>query len=340
MKMYLSELESHYFGLNFGRYDSNIDVLDVKELESSILQSKIDVCRIKVLGSDDKVFNEINELNYPFEIYNVNYYNILDFKNHNNKLNLDGFEVREVIDADDDEDFKVVLRDVISNKTWVEYDSFLTRHLMPEEKRSSLAYEYYKKISRKNDDSRYTGMLYKEKKPIGLFMGYFKENAFFGNLFGIVKEYRQMGYAKYFYSFMYEICKRRNVHLFENEVNIFNFPSQKSAASQNFTPKELYFNFTIYPFCNDESDQFKTIHLKSYDVNTLLEYMKENLVNYFIKSINSKNYSGSTQNIDCALIRTFVKSDEGVFVVAHFKTGNKITQSVYLEFRKVYDRNY
>ena len=319
------------FGLKIGRYSGNLTSLDVSQLESDIIQLGADICRIKVLGSDIKLFEKLNSSNYHYDIYNLNYYNKLNFNSLTDALPLPELNVREVVNPATDKDFVFVLRNLLESRSWVEYDTFLSKSIFTEAKKKLASFDFYSSFSKANDGNSYTGLMYANETPIGLFMGLYKGDVFFGNLFGLIEEYRGKGFAKYFYGFMYDICKARGIKYFENEVNIFNFTSQKSAISQNFLPKDIYYNITLYPFCNTKSSNFKKLELLNF--SSLLVYLSNTYEEHMIVNIKRKRYLNGKEYTGSLLLEA-IRTEARIFLVVHFMIGENIGETVYIDLKR------
>ncbi|MFT5827784.1 MAG: hypothetical protein ACI9AB_000732 [Urechidicola sp.] len=329
--MKISKAESEVFGLKIGRYIGNITNLDVSQLETDVMKLGVDMCRIKVLGSDIELFDKLNSTNYHYELYNLNYYNKFSFDSVTEADVKPELHVREVVDPEADQDFIAVLSNLLESRSWVEYDTFLSKNLLTEEKKKRASFEFYSSFSKSNDGSSYTGLMYFEEEPIGLFMGLFKGDVFFGNLFGLIDGYRGKGLSKYFYGFMFDICKMRGIKHFENEVNIFNFTSQKSAISQNFLPQEIYYNLTIYPFCNLKSGKFKRLTIL--DLSALFDYLTNTYEDYMIVNIKRKRYL-DRNGYDSSMILEPIHTESRIFLVVHFMVGATIGETTYIDLKR------
>ena len=321
--------ESKVFGLKIGRYSGNIVDLDPKRLVNDVLYHGVDLCRLKILGGDLKLFDKLEATNFHYEIYNLSYYNRFDFNSIETTAPHPELSAREVIDPDNDKDFNFVLKHLLASRSWVEYDSFMSKTLLPEDSKRVASFDFYSSFSRNNKGDSYTGLMYFNDKPIGLFMGVFKEEVFFGNLFGLIEEYRAKGLSKYFYGFMFEICKARGIRYFENEVNIFNFSSQQSAVSQNFTPNAIYYNITLFPFCNLDERAYE--QLTYTDLSAVLEHITACYSQYDITNIKTRRYSNAL-SYDYSLVSEVIHTVDKVFVVVHFMIDSRIGKSVFLNF--------
>lgn len=328
--MIISELESKVVGHTIGRYKSNIENLDVLKIEENIKQLKPDICRLKINGSDDMLFDKLKQLNYPYEIYNINYYNIFDLSSVKKKEPPSELSYRQVIEGIEDKDFYIVLSNVLSARSWMEYNTFLTSHIFNENNKREAAIEYYQNFADDSNKASYTGLVYYDKTPIGLFMGYFTEDSFFGNLFGLVESFRNKGLSQYFYYFMYSECKKRNIKYFKNEVNLFNFKSQKSALTQGFLPKEIYYNLSIFPFCNINQSKFKIIELASFKLDALNLFIKSEFSEFEISTFKQKIYTKSNSFNKC-ILQSVISLSERKFIVIHFLDNfNHIVKSYYI----------
>lgn len=328
--MIISELESKMVGHNIGRYKSNIENLDITELEENIKQIKPDICRLKINGRDDKLFDKLDKLNYPYEVYNINYYNVFDLSSVKEKEPPSELSYRQVKEGIEDKDFYIVLSNVLSARSWMEYNSFLTSNIFNENLKNEAALKFYQNFADGSNPMNFTGLVYFNETPIGLFMGYFIEDSFFGNLFGLVESFRNKGLSQYFYYFMYRECKKRNIKFFKNEVNLFNFNSQKSALSQGFLPREIYYNLSIFPFCNINQSKFKIIGLASFKLNALNSFIKSEFSEFEINNFKQKIYTKSNSFNKC-ILQNVISLSERKFIVIHFLDNfNYIVRSYYI----------
>lgn len=328
--MIISELESKVVGHNIGRYKANIENLDIIELEENIKQLKPDICRLKINGRDDKLFDKLDNLNYPFELYNINYYNVFDISNIKPQKIPTELSYRQVIEGNKDKDFYEVLSDIISARSWMEYNTFITSNIFNEKLKKDAAIKHYESFANKTNPLSYTGLVYFKQTPIGLFMGSFVEDSFFGNLFGLVERFRNKGLSQYFYYFMYGECKKRNISFFKNEVNLFNYKSQQSALTQGFLPKEIYYNLSIFPFCNINQSKFKIIELASFKLDALNLFIKSEFSEFEISTFKQKIYTKSNSFNKC-ILQSVISLSERKFIVIHFLDNfNHIVRSYYI----------
>tara|TARA_Y100000385_G_scaffold66934_1_gene66709 strand:- start:23201 stop:24199 length:999 start_codon:yes stop_codon:yes gene_type:complete len=330
--MKVSREESAMFGVKICRYEGNLVSLDCDQLERDILKFNPDLCRIKVLGNDIELFEKLNSLNYYYDLYNLSYYNSLELNKLGDVERNPNLHIREVVNPIDDEDFNFVLSNLLASRSWVEYDSFLSKNILSEDKKRSASFDFYSSFSKQNDGNSYTGLMYKNDKAIGMFMGLFKGEVFFGNLFGLIDEYRGQGLSKYFYGFMYEICHERGINYFENEVNIFNFSSQQSALSQNFMPTKIYYNITIYPFSNFNSGEYVKIPVK--DFQGLFTYLSQEYKNYAVSIVKRKVYFVGLSYVGGLILERKIRSAH-IFLVVHFIKNGQIGESVYIEMKEI-----
>ncbi|TVR76025.1 MAG: hypothetical protein EA412_14505 [Chitinophagaceae bacterium] len=330
-----SKLESDIFKFKIGREELTTDDFSQVQFEKEIYSGGFDVCRIKLYGGKKDLLESLKKLSYPYEIYTINYFNSLLIKDKP-KIERDPlFSIREVSDAKSDIEFQEILEDVLDNNDWVEYTSILSGNVMPLSLRKLLAKDYYSRFTKDYNEHAFTGVLNKENKGIGLFMGEFKENTFHGSIFGLKKEYRSKGYAKYFYDFMCEICQYRGIDYFVDEVNIFNIPSQKSASSQKLVPERIYINVSVFPFYDFLSKISCSIEVKEFTFSSIVMYLEKHFADFKIKEIHAKSVEKMTDSKVNRLIKlcpVFDSSD--IYFVFHFLHNDTIKHSYYIHLIK------
>lgn len=330
-----SQLESSIFNFKVGRQELHADDFSVAELEKSILKGQFDVCRIKLFGGKKDLLENLNKLGYPYEIYTINYYNTLNIKDKPRLKRDDMFSIREVSCSKEDLEFLEILEEVLAQNEWIEYKSTLSNNVMPVAQRQELAKAYYSTFCRDERPNTYTGVLNKEGKGIGIFMGEFKNDSFHGAIFGLRAAFRSKGYAKYFYDFMCEICQAKGIQYFVDEVNIFNLPSQQSALSQNLVPKKVYFNISIFPFYHFKDKIFCEMRWRDYGFSAIVHYLDQLFPEFYIKSSNAKRrLEDFDWQIDKVVQTCPLITQQEVFIVFHFLNKDKIKESYYLHLIK------
>ncbi len=330
-----SKIESSIFKYKIGREEVDVDDFSQIDIEESIIINEFDVCRIKLFGGTKDQLENLNKLGYPYEIYTINYYNLLEIKNKPKVERENAFSIREVINPKSDQEFIEILEDVLENSEWIEYKSLLSNKLMPLNLRKELARDYYSSFSNNIISNTYTGVLNKDSIGIGIFLGQFKDNTFHGAIFGLKNEYKSKGYAKYFYDFMCEVCQKRGVTHFVDEVNIFNIPSQKSASSQNLVPHKIYFNISIFPFYDFKNKIYCEIILKEYNFSSIIMYLENLFSDYKVNKVNTKSVPNHPESkIDKLVKLCPVYEDSEIFFVFHFLSMNEIKHSYYIHLLK------
>jgi hypothetical protein len=328
----ISKIETLLYKNKVMRNSKEISVNQIYELNNQIILKKPDVCRLKISGDDENLTSELNNLGYPYEIQNVIIRNRLKIPNLEN-IETKTFSYKEVID-ENNLDFQKVLSDVVDNKTWVEYESDLTLNLFPKEKRKEIAKKYYSKFNSSSDPKSYTALFYKEKEPIGFFMGTFVDNVFLGSFFGVIDKYRSQNYARHMYYFMFEVCKKKNIEYFETEVNISNFQSLKSSYSKGFKPASIKFNINIFTFYEFENKKAVELNNKEIsNLNSILVYLNENYNSLEITNIKKKVNTTTITTNKTIKIEAFKNELNSMFVF-HFLKDDTICLSYYINLSK------
>ena len=333
--MKISQLESAFFNYKVGRQELYADDYTQSQLEVSILEGQFDICRIKLYGGKKDLLDSLNKLGFPYEIYTINYYNFLKIADKP-KLIRDGmFTIREVHRSKEDAEFIEILEEVLDQNEWMEYDSTLSNSLMPVIQRKKLAKAYYSSFCSTERPNTYTGILNKEGKGIGIFMGEFKDNSFHGALFGLKKAYRAKGYAKYFYDFMCEICLDKGIEYFADEVNIFNIPSQQSALSQNLVPQKVYFNISIFPFYHYQDKIYCELDIKYCRYGEIVNYLEDCFPEFYIKTSHARQDERDFGMVINNVVQTCpVITEKEMFLVFHFIQKSIIKGSYYFHLIK------
>lgn len=333
--MKLSLNESKVFSHKVGRSEINIDNLDSLVFKKDMLTNEFDICRFKLFGGKKNIFEKLKSIGVPFEIYTINYYNFLPL-DKKLKVNIPNeFSTREVLDTKTDSEFLSILNEVLSINDWLEYESLLSKNILTARLRKKLALDYYSSFCPKYKEKTYTGILNKDGKGIGIFMGEFINETFHGAIFGLVKTYRSKGYAQYFYEFMSRECKNRGVKFFVDEVNIFNLPSQKSANNQNLVPKDVYFNVTLFPFFNFKDKMFCNLNLNDFNLSSIILYLETFYHKYKIVDIKTNVFDDFKKSSDYELVKLCpILTQKDLFFVFHVLKDNKIVKSHYIHLNK------
>jgi hypothetical protein len=332
MLLNFSENESKITGFRIFRNKGYLDFLNQENIVEDVKTKKVDVLRIKVRGDNELLFKNLNEIGYIYDVFTINYFNRGEIFNINNELKNDIFSVRKVLDVKADIGFLSILEDVLNSKSWFEYDSKYMNYLLPDNKKKLLALDYYSSFCSSNNSKGLTRLLLKNEVPVGIFMGYIHEQTYHGMLFGIHSKYRNLGYSKYCYHFMSEECNQLGVKYFQNDVNIFNNISQKSAEKQTITPSSIYYNITIYPFLNIETILIGIV-LQHKCLEEILLFIKVNYSNWNIKKLIFKEYEKQISSKEVKLSMASPIDDLNLkLLVFHLKDNlNHLISSYYIE---------
>lgn len=327
MNVYESKLESKKLNLKMFRCSDTIHNIPFDFLEKKIKENKIDVLRLKISAQNLSIFNDLVELGYFYEIYNINNTNILDINKYKVFNNNTDFSYRLVLDPENDKSFQNILYEVVKNKGWIEYDSNILAKKYTNETKNEIAMKYYGNYHSSN---QFKAVLKKGDDEIGVFMGNFENNSFYGTLFGLKEKERNKGYAKYFYNLMIEICKDKGVVFFKTDVNIFNWGSQMSASSAGFLNKKTYFNINLYPLANDTNSE--NLLLKDIEISNISTYLKSLYPDFYIDCIQSKIYD-HLYKFDQIKIKELDISSKQKIVVFHFYNTNILNKSTYIKLK-------
>jgi hypothetical protein len=331
--MKYSKLESEILNYKVGRIALKESETALMDLQEEIYNNRFDICRIKLYANNRTLFQYLGELNCPIHIYNINYWNVLKIPEPT-PFDKKDFSIRQVQDNASDLEFQNLLKQVLQSKTWMEYEGHLSSGVFSSAIKQELAFDYYKNFNIHSNPAAYTGILYKGNSAIGLFMGEFENRTFAGSLFGILQEYRSLGYAKYFYEFMFEQCRLRNIEFFETEVNLFNFGSQQSALSKKFVTKSIHFNLTIFPFLSLTRNQVKGLFLNEFSLTSILGHFEREYKWSKNWSIKTKEYKNTTRAINEAKYQVVLENQKYIFIVVHLLEDEHLSKIIYIEITK------
>lgn len=326
--MFYSELESKLSNYSVSRKIISTADWSASELKEEIIRGKYDICRVKVLADDIYIFNKLADLGYTYDLYTLNAFLTLEIKEAICKN--DDFYFMELDNAAADIEYKNMLIQTISNKTWVEYENSKYKYLINHKIRFDLAINHYLSIS-KNDDSFYTAFLCHKGKKIGFVTGEKRGKVFFGNMVGILPEYRSLGYMNYMYENLNQMCWANGIELFDVEINMFNMSSFKAAIRNKLIPSKVFLNLNLYPFLHINSS-YEEVYLDKYDAPSILQAVQNRFKGRNILSFRELNYINDAV-ADCLFCLSPINSEIVAFHVIHLFSNFQIIKSFYFDIQ-------
>ena len=262
MSLRFSPAESEVLNLKVARGEDFLEEFDPIALTEDIVSENYDIVRLKINGKNTSLFEQLNTCGFPYQVFTVNYQNI---KVIEGKMEIDDPEVTcEAYLGENPEMLKEILEKVIGTRSWPEYTSGLMRELVPESRTKALAVSYFSGFYPEKDANARTWLLRYRDKIVGLFMGRIEAETFYGTLYGILPEYRSLGFSKIIYQYMANLCSDLGLKYFKNDIHILNLRSQSSAVGQQVVPKEIYYNIVLYPLFSKDSGQGLSERLMEY----------------------------------------------------------------------------
>ena len=241
---HLSETESNLLGLKIGRGEFLLSAEMEEGLAADIIRNKWDICRLKTNGFNEQIFHILDRIAVPWNIFSINYLN-------EKKTGTEPFfsnELEAVLySGEQEEELISILKIILQSKGWFEYYNELYQELLDKRKQKALALEYFSSFHEKKRKNGRTWLLKRNGQTVGTFMGEAKDDTFYGTLYGILPQFRNEGLSKDIYRFMDDLCRQNGWKVFYNDINIFNVPSQRSAARMELVPSEIRYNIILYP---------------------------------------------------------------------------------------------
>lgn len=245
MLLKLSQAESDILHIRVARNVSFIDELDPVALKAEIAAGRYDICRLKINGQQEQLFNNLDELGIPYQVFAVNYHNIKAAqtpKPYDNDL-----YSYELCTPEREDLFKELVEKVTGTRSWPEYHSGLFRMFIEKQQERELAVNYFSSFMHHKRPEAYGYFIKYKDEYAGVFMGDAVGDTFYGTLYGILPEYRNLGLSKQIYEFMDHVCAELDLAWFKNDVSIFNIASQRSSVGRDLVPTEIYFNVILFP---------------------------------------------------------------------------------------------
>jgi hypothetical protein len=241
--LYKSEEESNLLQLNVARCKGYVTALDAAQIRGQVFAEGYDICRIKLEGTHTSLFKSIEEVGFPYSIYTVNYHNQL---NITPLLKItEGYKAIEYNNTHQ-QALHSILQDVFESRGWFEYENDRYSTLISTGQEREVFMHYFSNFTDALN-GRHTYLLFFNEIPVGVFIGYVNGDRFYGILYGVLSSERGKGSSKEIYKLMNNICFEMGLKYFENDVSIFNIPSQRSTVSSGLVPDNIHFNVILYP---------------------------------------------------------------------------------------------
>lgn len=244
----ISEQESQVYGIAFARGYIQSKDWQPNDLLADILEGEIDVARLKVPSTDDQLFTKLDSLGIPYSIYSLIVRNTIEIT------------LEDIFEGDPELAFELytaqqapilqqVVRECIINRTATNYEDVDLAGIITQEKELEASDQYVQLYDNSSNPSRIGWLIKKGEEYIGYVFGTFRGEEFEGDFYGIIPAHRGTGrYARMVQQFLKDMCRRRGVRYFLNDVVQQNFSSLRSIIKESLVPIGSYFNIYLKPF--------------------------------------------------------------------------------------------
>ncbi len=283
-----------------------------------------DITRIKVNVQDISVFQQLEDLGIPYEIYTINtqFAHQIDAEYPYTAKIDSGLYIQEV-DAVNMELFESVIEQIMSTKSWSMFGGELSRHFFTERISRDLEMNYFTSFG--NSEHGKAWLLYDNGTCVGTFMGSEDGDRFYGTLYGILNAYRSNGYSKAIYKFMFHICQENNWNEFVNEIHFQNQNSLNSALHTGMKPIRTFFNLTLFPLLHLEGNQALTVY-DAVEFKSVLAGKWDAMIS------SSRNELNRGVEADTFRVIRVFESDTHYVEVVHGMKDDELISSTYLKY--------
>lgn len=255
--IHFSEGESEILGLRIGRCELK-EHSQVGLVRDEVFKQNLDLCRIKVSGDHADLYIQLEKLGFPYFILNV----VQSYE----KASLGGYQVSDKLkfqrinSVEDQEALENVIRACFSDYPGTFFTNpYLTGLITPEQEIQAITSFVISSL----ESSNYWIRLVKyEDLNVGFVMYRVSEIESFGELFGIIPEFRRNALSKEVGALVLNTFRDKRV---VNHVKIQNIPSVKTHIKLGDSPKETIFNIHLVSLLRLNDDTAKERELLSLD---------------------------------------------------------------------------
>jgi len=273
-----SNKESKKLKLNIYRAN-NVEELSIDKFADEISKTKPDLIRMKISMSDNAIFEKINNVGIPYNLFsflirksaktlgNVNYKIAnLNFVRYNNDME------NELI---------YLLKNIFQNKSGRYYQNKIYNSIIHDDIMDDAGIEYYTSIANENKDA-YFYLGYLDNKCVGVCSFIIENNESEGFFFGIHNDYRNIGLAHEFLTHAKEQSFKYNATSFNTNTLIQNPKSLYPQINIGLVPNQTYINVIFFPLLTRNPEYKKYVTLNSF--NSIIQE-----INSWLVALNLKN---------------------------------------------------
>lgn len=288
-----SEHESSLFHLAIARSSYILNDFDEDQLSREIFDMDLDVCKLKVDLSNPLVFQQLENIAFPFSFYS--------------------FLVKQEIQLDEldaeifDEDFKIIDYDVSKKNELNElvvkileedtmntyYANSLFDKIFKSEELIKTVADYQTNFDNSIHPDKHGFLAYKGERLIGFSTLQIHQEEGEGIFVGILPEFRSQSFFKNFVKKEMYVSKLKQCKTFTCSTIVFNTRSLQTTLNQGMKIKQVLFNLNIFPLLHKASERiFIDSSLKEIQSNILVMLSKHNNFKHkMVKSFKIKTDS-------------------------------------------------
>lgn len=242
-----SKKESEILKLKIGRVKFN-SKYDIKKLNQEIFQNQFDICRLKMSISDSDVFNQLNEIPWPYSIHSIlvnQQLNLLDINKEELNLRL----VFKEVDQTNHFDLVELAKEVFKkNSMNMYFKNPIYDNLVDNKKSKDALLQYIFDFDNKDTKNTYLGYL--DDKLVGFCMLEQDDNITQAVLAGIHPNYRNQNLFADFVKYQIIQSKLKGAEIYNCNTIIFNVKSLNATIRRGLQIKDVYYNINICPLLN------------------------------------------------------------------------------------------
>lgn len=239
-----SKEESNVFGLKIARAN-NIQSFNYKEIADDVHSSQLDLFRVKISMTDPTVFDNINKLGIP--------YNLFSFLIRKSVTSLGTVEYRvpelkiKPYDSSMKQDLINALDNALRNSSGINFSNRLYNFFIDKDKMTNASIEYYVTLAETDPNSRFF-LGYINDKCAGFCSFRVENDTSEGIYIGVSTEFRNLKLAHEFATHGKEQSFKAGVKEFWTDTVIQNPNSLYPQMNIGLMPKQTFVNVVFFPF--------------------------------------------------------------------------------------------
>ncbi len=278
-QLHTSKEESKVLGLRIAR-STNIELLKSSDLVKEIFENKFDLCRMKISLSDPTIFDVLNKLCIPYNIFSFLIRKKVTILGNIN------YKIPELVivkyDKTRKNDFETILENVLHNSSAVNFTNFLYNSIVDRDLMIEASINYYINLA-ENDNKSNFFLGYINNDCVGFCSFRLEDEISEGIYFGISNQYRNLGLAHEFLTYAKEQSFILGAKEFWTDTIIQNPKSLYPQINIGLVPNQTYLNVVFFPLLTRSPEHKKYATLNSFSA-LILE------VNLWIDTLNLKNF--------------------------------------------------